>query len=213
MSVVLFLATGGNSPAQTDKDITAPQKTTGLTAPRKPSPQQLKVGEEIPDWQARLELARVLSYAKRYDESLAQYEKVLAEKPGLLTAEIEIAQVLAWSGKKEKAYEQFKKIPLGDIDDETGVLLADIYISRDEFDKAIPLYRNYLKKHADDHQVRVKLAETLSWLKKYEESIDEFKAVLDKKPDEIQVRRKYAFVLIWSSKFEEAAEELKKTLK
>ena len=196
--------------------VSAQSETSPSSAaitPRKPSPELVAVGNEIPDWQARLELARVLSYAKRYDESIAEYKKVLIEKPDILNVKIEIAEVLFWSGNKDAAYEQLKLINLENIDEKAKGMLADLYVARSEFDRAEPLYRNYLNKYPDDDKVRVKLAEVLSWRKKYDESISEFKAVLKKYPDDIQVRRKYAFVLIWDGKHTEGVDELKKTLK
>lgn len=75
--------------------------------------------EVIPDWQARLELARILSYMKRYDESIAEYEQVLKEKPDLLAAKAELARVLFWSGQTDKAFKMLRPIPLEDLDDQS----------------------------------------------------------------------------------------------
>src|SRR6056297_3335954 len=67
--------------------------------------------EEIPDWQARLELARLLSYTKRYKESVLQYKKVLNQKPDLAEVRLELARVLYWKGDLDEAEKMFSSVP------------------------------------------------------------------------------------------------------
>ena len=169
-------------------------------------------GEEIPDWVARWELARVLSYAKRYDESITEYEKVLKEKPDLMEAKVEMAKVLFWKGDQKAAVQILKQIPPKDITGDTKVLMADLLVAQKDYAKAEPLYKAHLDSHPKDQAARLKLAEMLSWQKKYDESLTEYRKILKALPDDIQVRRRYAFVLIWAGKHSEAASELKKTL-
>lgn len=168
---------------------------------------------EIPDWLARWELAKVLSYSKRYDESVAEYRKLLKEKPNFYEAMAEMARVLFYQGKHAESLVIIEQIPVNSIDDNTRIIMADIYIARKEYAKAEPLYRAYLNRHPEDVKTRLKLADMLSWVKRYNESLTEYKIILNALPNDIQVRRKYAFVLIWSGRHNEAAEELKKTLK
>lgn len=167
----------------------------------------------IPDWMARWELAKVLSYVKKYDESVAEYRKVIREKPDLPKVRIELANVLFWSGKPDKALIELKSVSTDEIDEKTKVLLADLYITQKNYEKAKPLYAGYLKKHPEDDRVRLKLAEMLSWSKHYDESLAEYRIILESRPDDIQVRRKYAFVLSWAGRYPEAIKELRKTLK
>ncbi|MDD5007636.1 MAG: tetratricopeptide repeat protein [Syntrophorhabdaceae bacterium] len=169
--------------------------------------------EEIPDWQARWELARVLSYVKRYDESIAEYNKLLKEKPALYEARAEMANVLFWQGKNAEALKALEQIPAADITGNTSVLMPDLYVIQKQYEKAETLYGEYLAKHPDEHKVRLRLAQTLGWDKKYDQSLAEYRTILQALPDDIQVRRKYAFGLIWAGKHAEAAAELKKTLR
>lgn len=169
--------------------------------------------EDIPDWQARWELARVLSYVKRYDESIAEYDKLLKEKPTLYEARAEMANVFFWQGKNAEALKVLEQIPATGITGNTSLLLADLYVIQKQYEKAETLYKEYLAKHPNENKVRLKLAQTLSWDKKYDESLAEYRTILQAFPDDIQIRRKYAFVLIWSGKHLEAAAELKKTLR
>ncbi|MBF0100455.1 MAG: tetratricopeptide repeat protein [Desulfobacterales bacterium] len=171
------------------------------------------LNEEIPDWKARWELAKVLSYLKRYKESIFEYEKLLKEKPDLIEAKCEMANVLFWNGEQDKAIAVFRQIPEEKLDDKSKLFIADAYVAQKNYDKAEPIYRSYLEKHPEDAKARLKLAEMLSWQKRYDESIAQYEMILKTVPNDIQIRRKYAFVLIWADKQTQAAEELKKTLK
>ncbi len=170
------------------------------------------VGEEIPDWLARWELARILSYIKNYDESIIEYRKVLKEKPDLTEARAELAQALFYSNREDEALKELAKISIEKIDDNTALLLAEVYAALKEDKKAEPLFRQYLKANPDDYKARLMLAEMYSWVKRYEESKAEYEKILKALPQDRQVRRKYALVLSWMGKHSEAAEELKKTL-
>ena len=185
------------------------------TAPSKPK--AVKVvpvapGEEIPEWAARLELARVLSYLKRYDESITEYGKLLKEKPDLVEAKVELAKVLFWKGDQKAAFQILEQISVKELTGETKVLMADLLVAQKDYAKAEPLYKAYLDSYPEDQAVRLKLADMLSWQKKYDASLTEYRKILKARPDDIQVRRRYAFVLIWAGQHSEAASELKKTL-
>lgn len=168
--------------------------------------------DQIPEWQARWELARVLSYTKRYNESIAEYRKVIAERQQLYEAKIEMANVLYWMGKKEEALRAFEEVPFEKLDGRAQMTLAEVYIARKQYDKAEPLLRGLIAKDPKDHKARLKLAEMLSWNKRYKESFAEYEAILNDLPDDRQVRRKYGLVLMWSGRHSDAAAQLRKTL-
>lgn len=170
-------------------------------------------GEEVPDWMARWELARILGYAKRYDESIAEYKKLLKEKPNLTKARFEMAQVLFWSKHVPESLEVLESIPAAQKTDESLLLMADLYRIRKAYGKAEPIYRDYLRKHPNDNAARLRFAEMLSWEKHYDESLGEYRKILSALPNDIQVRRKYGLVLMWAGKYDEASKELRRTLK
>jgi len=191
--------------------VGSPETGVAPIQPVQPAPESLQ--EEIPDWKARWELARLLSYVKRYEESLVEYERVLEEKPDLWEAKVELAQVLYWSGRQSEASRTLEAIPAGHMDERARLLMADLYVARKAYDKAEPIFRDHLKAHPEDYRAAVKLADVLSWTRRYEEAILLYKEVLNARPDDIQIRRKYAYVLIWAGRQWEAAAELRKTLK
>lgn len=169
--------------------------------------------EEIPDWLARWELARTLSYAKRYDESVAEYKKLLKEKPDLSKAKIEMAKILFGQKEEQEALAILEGVDPRQFDIDSVLLMADLYRDRRSYDRAAPLYRRYLQKRPGDNAARLRFAEMLSWEKQYEESLAEYRKIIAVLPDDVQVRRKYAFVLMWSKRYGEAAAELRRTLK
>lgn len=168
--------------------------------------------EAIPDWMARWEIARVLSYQKKYDESIEEYKKVLQENPDLVQARLEMGQVLFYEGEKDQAMAIFGEVPVKEWDDATKALVATLYASEKRYDLAEPLYIQYLDKHPEDLKVRLKYADMLSWEKRYDESIRQYQILLAARPQDVQLRRKYAFILIWSGRQEEGVQELRQTL-
>ena len=180
---------------------------------RRPLKSNVQEKDEIPDWLARWELAKVLSYTKRYGESVTEYKKLLKDKPNLYEAKVELAKVLFWQGKNNESLSILEEIPTKHIDDNTRMTMVELYAARKEYTKAEPLLKTYLEKHPSDVKTRLKLAEILSWDKRYDESIAEYNTILNIIPGDVQVRRKYAFTLIWAGKRSEAAIELKKTLR
>ena len=177
-----------------------------------PPPPAEQLGEAVPDWQARLELARLLSYQKKYDESVAEYEKVLREKPDSVEARAEMGQVLFWSGRRDEALKTLEQVPPEKMDDQTRTVLADLYGAQKKYDQAEALYRAQLDRHLEDWETRLKLADLLSWSKRYREALDQYEIILKARPDDLQVRRKYAQVLSWAGRKAEAVKEMRKTL-
>lgn len=168
--------------------------------------------DEISDWIARLELARVLSYMQRYDESLKEYQKLLREDPESPIAKREMAAVLFYIGDTKEAMKLLSQIPDKEIDPKTRLIIADILVKEEDYPAAEKIYRDYLEKSPKEDKVRLKLASLLSWEKRYKESIDQYLIILSHQPDDIQVRRRYAQVLTWMGEDEEAIKEWKKTL-
>ncbi len=191
----------------------APGGAGAATPATPPAPPALGPGvEEIPEWQARWELARLLSYEKRYQESLKEYRLVLAQKPDLQPAKFEMAQVLYWAGQGSEALPLLQSVPPEALDDPTRLTLAELLIAQKQYRPAESILVDYLARHSDDLGARLKLADLLSWDQRYDAALAEFRRIMAARPDDIQVRRKYAFVLIWAGRRDQAAVELRKTL-
>ncbi len=194
------------TPATSLPEVTQPAATTSV-------PPLAPIGEDIQDWEARWELARLLSFTKRYDESLIQYRKLLLEKPTLQKARLEMASVLSWAGKTEEAVATLRSVPQQDIDKDNRLAFADIFIASKDYVAAEALLVEHLQSSPSDDLARLKLADLLSWIKRYDASLKEYEIILKHQPNDSQVRRKYGYVLIWAGKRDQAVIELRKSLK
>jgi len=188
----------------------------GLAAPAQAQPDAAPKapvsGQDIPEWQARLELADLLAGTGRFGEAEAQYRKVLAEQPGNVAANQGLARVLAWTGRNGEAEAIFAKLPGKNLTPDDRMLLADYHIGRKEYAKAAAQLETILADRPDADDARLRLAQVLSWDGRFKESIGQYEQVLKRHPDDVQVRRKYAQVLSWAGRNEDAIRELKRTL-
>lgn len=168
---------------------------------------------DITDAQARYELAKVLSYQKKYPEALKELQRVLEEKPDFIQAKIELSKVKYKLGRQDEALIQLDHLARDEKSKEYYGDIALVYVDMKQYEKASKLFDEYLQSHPDDLKVLLKYAEMLSWSKQYAKSVVAYQKLLAQRPEDIQVRRKYALVLIWMGNPDEGAEELKKTLK
>ena len=213
--VLSLLLTGGalaEEAASLLPPLPQPTAPKALPAPPRDTSRVVPLSEEIPDWQARWELARALSYLQRYDESLAEYRKVLAERPGDVAIRQDYGQVLYWSGRTAEAYAELSGVPSQALTRAGALALADTMVARGEFARAEVIYRAQSASDETDQLTRLKLAEILSWTKRYDESLALYRKILEARPGDGPVRRRYALVLLWAGRPEDSAAELRRTL-
>jgi len=199
-SIVCALLLG--SARATDPAASSPSPATGS------SPAET----EISDTTTRLELAKVLTYDKRYGEAMEVYRQVLATEPDNLEAKIGLSEVLYWTGNSEAAAATLKGVPEDKLDDKGKLMLADLFVAKKDYEPAIRIFSTYLERKPDDWTVRLRLADVQSWIKRYPEAIASYEAILKARPHDRQVRRKYGMVLSWAGQNEKAAEQLRQSL-
>jgi thioredoxin-like negative regulator of GroEL len=168
--------------------------------------------DDISDWQARLELAKLLTESGRHAEAAEQYRKILRDKPDLAQARAGLARALFWSGKPDEAAAELSKAPTASLSAEDRLLQAELHLAAGRHEEAIAALRAYLAMRPADVKARLKLADALSWRKRLDESLVEYEKVLAAAPDDQQVRRRYARVLTWAGRNDEAIRELRKSL-
>jgi thioredoxin-like negative regulator of GroEL len=184
-----------------DSEIPSPSATAA------PSP-----SEDISDTATRLELAKVLTYDKRYAEAMEVYRQILAAEPENLAAKIGLSEVLYWTGNSEAASATLKGVPEDKLDDKGKLMLADLFVAKKDYESAIRIFSAYVERKPDDWVVRLKLADVQSWTKRYPDAIASYEAILKAHPHDRQVRRKYGMVLSWAGQNEKAAEQLRQSL-
>jgi thioredoxin-like negative regulator of GroEL len=170
------------------------------------------IAGEISDTETRIELAKVLTYDKKYEEAIEAYRQVLATDPDNMEAKIGLAEVLYYSGKSDEAAAALKGIPEEKLDEKGKLMVADLLVAKKDYPSAIRIFTAYLNQKPDDYSVRLKLADVQSWTKDYPEAIANYELILKARPKDRQVRRKYGMVLSWAGQNEKAAQQLRESL-
>ncbi|SNS26658.1 Tetratricopeptide repeat-containing protein [Humidesulfovibrio mexicanus] len=168
--------------------------------------------DDVADWLARLELAKLLTESGRHAEAAEEFRKVLRDRPGETQARIGLARALFWSGKRDEAAAELAKAPPAALSAEDRLLQAEIHLAAGRHEQAIDALIAYLALRPADLKARLKLADALSWRKRLDESLAEYEKILSATPDDRQVRRRYARVLTWAGRNDDAIRELRISL-
>jgi thioredoxin-like negative regulator of GroEL len=176
------------------------------------TPGQSPAATAMSDIAARLELAKILAYDKKYSEAIDAYRQVLATDPENLEAKIGLSEVLYWSGNIGAAAATLEGVPEEKLGDKAKLMLADLLVAKKDYERALGIFSAYLEQKPDDLAVRLKLADIQTWMKRYPDAIASYQLLLKANPNDRQVRRKYGMVLSWAGQNEKAAEELRKSL-
>src|ERR1700730_5043742 len=133
---IVFLVSAQASDTATPNPSATPSQSSGET--------------EMSETAARLELAKVLTYDKRYAEATEVYHQVLATEPENLAAKISLSEVLYWSGNSAAAAAILKGVPEDKLDDPAKLMLADLLVAKKDYEPAIRIFIAYLGKKPDD---------------------------------------------------------------
>lgn len=216
--LLLSVALAGASFAQpTESLIPAPPAQPPPPAPPArpaalPPHRIVPLEQAVPEWQARWELARVLSYLRRWDESFAAYRRVLAERPDDDAVRQDYGLALFWAGHTDAAIATLRAVPAATRSPEARLALADLLVGRQAFAEAEELYRDHLAGQPDDLVAQLKLAHLLSWRGAFTESLQIFDRLVAARPTDVQLQRRRALVLMWSGDHAAAADALQATL-
>jgi tetratricopeptide (TPR) repeat protein len=168
--------------------------------------QALALGfDQVP---ATIRLAEEYLAVENYEMAGELYQNMLSRHPEdgslvyhlslILSRQGRTGEAIALYGKYSKTW---KKLP------EAYFHLADLHQGRQDFAKAVALYRIGLILAPDNVTGKLHLAETLSWMQQYKEAIDLYREVLTSQSNLRQARLALARVLSWSGMQEEAIRE------
>jgi thioredoxin-like negative regulator of GroEL len=79
--------------------------------------------------------------------------------------------------------------------------LAKAYAGIAAYDRAIPIYKDYLSTHPDDLETRIAYARVLNWDRRYNEAQRQYERILEERPDRADLRLEYAQTLSWNREF------------
>ncbi len=105
--LALCLALQAQPPADATSALSAARERLAApeTYPEAIELYRLALARDPDSIDARIELARVLSWAGRNDEAIAEYDRLLELQPAHQQARVERAEVLSWSGRYTEARE------------------------------------------------------------------------------------------------------------
>lgn len=116
------------------------------------------------DRDARSLLARVLGWDRRFDESIAEYQRLLADDPERVSDRAGYARVLLWSGRTEASLEEFRRVVAADSSDiGTHVMYARALSWTGDLSGASVEYRRILAAHPDHGDAWLGYATVARW--------------------------------------------------
>lgn len=157
---------------------------------------------------AIIRMAEEYLVVENYEMASELYKSMLSRHPEDGSLVFRLSMILTRQGRTEEAIALYGSYPKTWRElPEAYFHLAGLHQGRQDFDKAVELYRIGLALAPDNMSGRLRLAETLSWMQKYKESIDLYHEVLASQPNLRQARLALARVLSWSGMHEEAIRE------
>jgi tetratricopeptide (TPR) repeat protein len=143
---------------------------------------------------AQLQIARVLSWSKAYDDAIKQYDVVLASQPNHTAARLEKARVLSWAQRYDESLAEYGKV------------IQSVETARQQQQPA----------PAEIKEVRLETARVFSWARRFDEALEQLSIVLppDKQPapEDKPVLITRARIFSWSQRYQEAIADYDKAL-
>jgi len=129
-------------------------------------------------------LANIYMRGRRFPEAEAELRKLVAARPDLADAHIQLGRVLAADGKYEEAIAEMQAAAkLAPTDAALQRDLADIYITAKKYPEAEAAYRALLPSSPNDAALHEGLGRSLLEQKKFVDAAKEFLAAVKLKPD------------------------------
>ncbi len=160
-----------------------------------------------------VKLARVLSYQKKYDESLKYYNRYIGSHPKDYAVILEAADVAFWNNDQTGALVLYLRAA------ESEKLAATAYsqagfmeLILGDFKSAAKYLNLSLELRPDDEKTRTMLAQVLSYDGKFADSVAEYNRVLANNPSNPEALAQKADVLSWDMKYAEAIDTYEKRL-
>ncbi|MCF7916366.1 MAG: tetratricopeptide repeat protein [Candidatus Omnitrophica bacterium] len=159
----------------------------------------------------KIRLARAYLWDRQFDKAENITNQILAENPDSVRAKFLLAKIFQYNQKSKQAakilenlVEKEKELPEGLQKEEVSQFLAQTYISRGQNQKAIELYQQLIDQNPVDINLKLKLAEVLSWAKELKKSEDLYRKIIKNNPNKKEAYLGLAKVLIGQSRHQEA---------
>lgn len=156
---------------------------------------------------ALLRLATMISWQKRFDESIELFQEAERIEPGNRDAMLGIARVSAWAGRSKLSIDTYNILLEKDSRDRDALLgSARAHSWAGRHPEALDLYERVLEIDPADKDARLGIAQVLSWMGMHDQSLERYAALLSQEPANHQALGGRARVLMWQGRMEEAWE-------
>jgi len=157
--------------------------------------------------EALLQLARVVSWHERLEESISIYERALEVDPGNLRGRLGLAVVESWTADFRRATEIYEGI----LSEHPGHREATLGLARTrawagDTSTAAGLYQDLLRADPRDIEARNGLAQALSWQGRLDQALALYDESLAQEPDNAEALAGRARILLWQGRSPQAWE-------
>jgi tetratricopeptide (TPR) repeat protein len=149
----------------------------------------------------------------QYEVARAAYQRVLAQFPTDVRANLRIGVMLSWQGKLDSALVYLGRARAADPDDvEIRLIQARVLAWNEEFDAALLRYDSVLAIHPGLREALLGRARTLAWAGKLDESWSSYGKILARDSTDVEAMLGRAQLRAWNGDLASAEQEYRKLL-
>jgi tetratricopeptide (TPR) repeat protein len=162
------------------------------------------------DLNAQLGLAEVLSYAERYDESIALYQAALARDPQNQKARVELGAALSYAGRYDEALAQANAVLKDNPQNvDAQIIRADTLARAGRTREAIAAYNTILQADSRNLRARVGLAEAYTYAQQYDNSLRVYDQLIATDPGNVAYKIAKGRTLSYARRYPQAVSTLR----
>lgn len=155
-------------------------------------------------------LGRAYQRAEKSELAISSYRKALGVKPNFAQAGLSLGLLLEEKKRIDEAAKVYEELYEHSGDLQPVARLAQIYIDKEKYEKALKYLLLLNNADEDNLNVRVKIGLIYVERKMFDRAIETFKGILDKTPEAEKVRFYLGSVYEEVKKYEDAIEQFKK---
>lgn len=173
-----------------------------------------RLAADSADERALYRLALLLAWDRRFEPSLALFDRLVALAPGDADVRRERAKVLSWARAYDRSIADYRALVRRDATDRSALLgLAQVLSWSGRFDSAAAWYGRLLEQDSTDLDARRGLARVAAWRGALPEAERRWRAVLARDPDDRAARVGLSQTLRWQGRPGEAWAALEPTMR
>lgn len=155
-------------------------------------------------------LGRAYQRDEKMELAIAAYKKALTVKPAFTQAGLALGLLLEEKKRGEEAVKIYEELYENAGDLQAVARLAQLYIDKEDYDRALKYLLLLNNADEDNLNVRVKIGLIYIERRVYDKAIDMFKSILEKNAEAEKVRYYLASVYEEQKQYDEAIEEFKR---